>query len=66
MEAGTSNTIFFSLEFSSLIFHSPICFNFSEGLKGIALAGGVALAVGGIVGLGFALAKGKKWKIDRS
>ncbi|KAK7574358.1 hypothetical protein V9T40_011549 [Parthenolecanium corni] len=32
----------------------------AEGLKGIALAGGVALAVGGIVGLGFALAKGKK------
>ncbi|XKL67776.1 hypothetical protein PGB90_003267 [Kerria lacca] len=31
----------------------------TDGIKGIALAGGVALAVGGIVTLGFALAKGK-------
>ncbi|XP_065203023.1 mitochondrial fission 1 protein-like [Planococcus citri] len=31
-----------------------------EGLKGMALAGGVAIAIGGILGLGFALAKGKR------
>lgn len=30
-----------------------------EGLKGLAIAGGAALVVGGLVGLGMALAKGK-------
>lgn len=35
--------------------------NVSEGIKGMALLGGAVLAVGGIVGLGLALAKGKKW-----
>lgn len=34
--------------------------NVSEGIKGMALLGGAVLAVGGIVGLGLALAKGKK------
>lgn len=29
----------------------------SDGLKGMAMVGGVVLAVGGLVGLGFALAK---------
>lgn len=34
-----------------------------EGLKGVAMAGGAALVLGGILGIGFALAK--KWKLPK-